>query len=525
MGQTASTTATASSRSSSPPFVDPDHGGRAEEEVDCQGEAQQQRVLVAGDDCEEDDVDDGDYNPDDCETDSYEEEDEYEDDDDDGYDTDDESNDYVESEDVETTDDGGGGTSQQNRRSSPKSTISTTDISQMALVLAELEDHTLSELILTAPLSESRIRAVTTKIKESDQQQQGQDSHVGDGKSSDKGKRHSDPHSSTSSGSLSGSSVTESTLYYSASRAQYLKKNQSSSTSNSRSNNNSSGGGKSRVCGVGGGAASDRRSSASDSGETAGASTVGHTTDDDDDRTVGLCFRILRLSPTMAKMRFKLVPTKCPEHIFWLALWWILFETYQQEQEQHTLTKNKTRTTSSSNRSSSRKKKEDTQGDEACSTLITPRRLDESNNGGGSTINNSPDQMIFKLRRENERLGWTIDDLRTEIDDLKKQLNQQEERQQRTPSPQPSKSSEQVDGIASSSSSLGRHAGTWTMDQDSKDFLSYPPELKQNLRHEKTKRLEEIRQQMKFILDSDNVEDTNGRWSCCGQTSYHGVCK
>jgi hypothetical protein len=62
------------------------------------------------------------------------------------------------------------------------------------------------------------------------------------------------------------------------------------------------------------------------------------------------------------------------------------------------------------------------------------------------------------------------------------------------------------------------------MDQDSIDFLSYPPELKDNLRSEKRKRLEEVKAQMRFILDSDDVQDSNGRWSCCGQTEYHPTC-
>jgi predicted translin family RNA/ssDNA-binding protein len=64
------------------------------------------------------------------------------------------------------------------------------------------------------------------------------------------------------------------------------------------------------------------------------------------------------------------------------------------------------------------------------------------------------------------------------------------------------------------------HKGRWMMDKDSIEFMEYPDELKSNLRDQKQKRLEQIRANMKFILDTDNVEDSNGYWDCCGQTSY-----
>jgi hypothetical protein len=65
------------------------------------------------------------------------------------------------------------------------------------------------------------------------------------------------------------------------------------------------------------------------------------------------------------------------------------------------------------------------------------------------------------------------------------------------------------------------HKGKWTMDKDSLEFLALPEELKSNLRRERQKRLEEVRSTMKFILETDNVQDSHGSWDCCGQTSYN----
>jgi hypothetical protein len=189
-----------------------------------------------------------------------------------------------------------------------------------------------------------------------------------------------------------------------------------------------------------------------------------------------------------------------------------MYETYQQEHDgQH----------QPNNSSRGNKKKNELQEDENASTF-SPPRLDD-----GDVIcssGSSPDQTIFKLRRENERLGWTIDDLRKEIDDLKKQIQEQNQQQEKWLSSSSSPARRMVSSSTAAATTTLGHSGTWMIDDDSKDFLSYPPELKANLRQEKMKRLQEVRQQMQFILDTDNVEDTNGRWSCCGQTSYHDEC-
>lgn len=72
----------------------------------------------------------------------------------------------------------------------------------------------------------------------------------------------------------------------------------------------------------------------------------------------------------------------------------------------------------------------------------------------------------------------------------------------------------------SSSTPQTQHKGTWEMHRDCMDFLGLDDHLKDNLRKEKKKRLDEVRSQMKFILDTDDVKDSYGRWSCCGKEEY-----
>jgi len=72
----------------------------------------------------------------------------------------------------------------------------------------------------------------------------------------------------------------------------------------------------------------------------------------------------------------------------------------------------------------------------------------------------------------------------------------------------------------SASTPLTPHKGTWEMHRDCKDFLELDDHLKDNLRKEKQKRLDEVRSQMKFILDTDDIKDSYGKWSCCGKEEY-----
>ena len=64
------------------------------------------------------------------------------------------------------------------------------------------------------------------------------------------------------------------------------------------------------------------------------------------------------------------------------------------------------------------------------------------------------------------------------------------------------------------------HNGQWVMHPDCVEFMKLDDHLKQNLRSEKQKRINEVLSQMKFILDTDEMKDSYGRWSCCGSEEY-----
>ena len=64
------------------------------------------------------------------------------------------------------------------------------------------------------------------------------------------------------------------------------------------------------------------------------------------------------------------------------------------------------------------------------------------------------------------------------------------------------------------------HKGQWIMHPDCLEFMKLDDHLKQNWRNEKEKRINEGLAQMKFILDTDEIKDSYGRWSCCGTEEY-----
>lgn len=64
------------------------------------------------------------------------------------------------------------------------------------------------------------------------------------------------------------------------------------------------------------------------------------------------------------------------------------------------------------------------------------------------------------------------------------------------------------------------HKGDWILHDDCREFLKLDNHLKENLRKEKEKRINEVLSQMKFIVDTDELKDTYGHWSCCESEEY-----
>jgi hypothetical protein len=185
-----------------------------------------------------------------------------------------------------------------------------------------------------------------------------------------------------------------------------------------------------------------------------------------------LALLMLKLSPQLKSVRFKMVPSKISESYFWNAVFY---------------------------------------------RLLTPRERDNlliNNFHGLSAYNeNHTDDgdyqlkmMILEKNREMELLQQQLMQLQQTVANLQQQQQQEKQQEQ------------------SSSMTLNNHCGTWIMDKESHEFLALDEEIKSKLRDGKKKRLEDVQEQMKFILDSDNVEDSRGRWDCCGKTSYKSKC-
>ena len=62
------------------------------------------------------------------------------------------------------------------------------------------------------------------------------------------------------------------------------------------------------------------------------------------------------------------------------------------------------------------------------------------------------------------------------------------------------------------------------MEKESQEFLALDEEIKSKLRDGKEQRLRDVKEQMKFIIDSDDVKDTRGKWDCCGSRDYTSPC-
>ena len=245
---------------------------------------------------------------------------------------------------------------------------------------------------------------------------------------------------------------------------------------------------------------------------------------EDDSILTQLARRILQVEPKdnviIGKARFKLVPSKLKEPIFWLSTISLLQERladikqYKQSQQIQA--------------------EESDNDDDDAEVVVTDEQDtvddDEDDDDEDSDDDDDSDDDNY-LHGNNTDDGYVEDnesdgDAEAEINHLKQQVkflkNQVNNLRRKN-----TKLTTQLE-LASASSTKAKldptvyHVnGTWIVDKDSKEFLNYPEELKQNMRNEKMKRLESVKKEMKFILDSDNIEDTNGYWSCCHSTSYY----
>lgn len=211
-----------------------------------------------------------------------------------------------------------------------------------------------------------------------------------------------------------------------------------------------------------------------------------------------LAIKINSLSRDLSKLRFHLVPSKLKEPVFWETIFTLLRERLVEYSARHLLAEAEQEERTRTSLTKSMLPRANTiyfPDDEV--DLLDEVCLDDD---GGEEEKTSLQEKLALRNSQVLCLRQQVNDLRKEIKLLRASAGTAKVKE--TP----------------------KHKGTWVMDQDSLDFIGYPEELKDNMRKEKQKRLEHVKRDMKFILDSDDVEDSNGVWNCCGATEYKHKC-
>lgn len=229
-----------------------------------------------------------------------------------------------------------------------------------------------------------------------------------------------------------------------------------------------------------------------------GSTSQGFYADDGHYATdVKVAMRILSASDHVRHLRFRLVPARLKEPIFWSSLLGILrygkewvLAAEEERLAEHT-------------------HKHDQQ-----------EPLVEQGGGGGASETESLRRHIRQRDAEVVQLRRALEASKAKIRSLEKEAAEKaatatKERTASAPSAAPASASS-----ASPLPTANAHKGEWIMDRDSQDFLALDEELKANLRGEKAKRLRDVREQMRFILDTDDVACSNGEWSCCKKKEY-----
>jgi len=193
-----------------------------------------------------------------------------------------------------------------------------------------------------------------------------------------------------------------------------------------------------------------------------------------------VALNILQLSPHIKSLRFKLVPSKISECNFWNAVFFLL---------EH-----------SSVRSALQQYQHQPSHENQLLTLSNGKHTQNGQSSGSSNShNNSNDQSIV--------LHETIQKQNEEILNLRNQLI---------------KTRKELESFTKSNQL--QHKGKWVMSKESIEFLALDEEIKTQLREGKQKRLQDVHDQMKFILDTDDLSNSRGSWGCCGQTKFSGQC-
>jgi hypothetical protein len=244
---------------------------------------------------------------------------------------------------------------------------------------------------------------------------------------------------------------------------------------------------------------------------------------------------ILKTSPEIKSLRFKLVPSKISECHFWSSVFFILeyFTPNDLGMTETIIPSTKKKAISSSSTGSS---------------IITTISNSSGGGSGGkkgqdvttaavvsnvnAAIMNSKEcnsnHRVYKIKIQQQNDELTS--LRLQLTKAKKEVlsfqqKQQKQQKQLVVDDVTVTDTDTNEATTITNTSINLHAGKWSMSAESNEFISLDEEIKQKLRHGKQKRLHDVLEQMKFIMDSDDVKDSQGKWECCGQTVYDSPCE
>ncbi len=213
-------------------------------------------------------------------------------------------------------------------------------------------------------------------------------------------------------------------------------------------------------------------------------SKMGFYSKEEDSAETALAVRLNELSKELARLRFSMVPSRVKEPLFWESIFMILRERLDEHNAKFQSTEVET--------------------DQRQTSPIQTNGYHHNHHHPPS----SPTKASSSFPDDEVESSMLVNDLKDQLaaKDIQIAALQRE-----------------LEALKDQGRPVG-HIGEWIMDQDSRDFISYPEEVKENMRKEKQKRLRQVQLDMEFILDSDKVEDSNGHWACCGEKSYQSKC-
>mmetsp|Transcript_25228 Transcript_25228/g.30483 ORF Transcript_25228/g.30483 Transcript_25228/m.30483 type:complete len:423 (-) Transcript_25228:102-1370(-) len=209
-------------------------------------------------------------------------------------------------------------------------------------------------------------------------------------------------------------------------------------------------------------------------------------------RDMQIALFLLKVSSNLRSLRFKMVPAKLSESEFWSATFYLLEHGSAPSLEDAV-------------RGQADEKYKKRFGNNA---EIRSMTMDEK------------DAKIHNLQKQILRMEEAMEKMRL-------QLKSGSTSNYSIPTTPSISSTTATSSISDSTATLSlsspqhqQHKGKWIMDAQCQEFHDLEEDVKQQLREGKQKRIQDVMDQMKFILDSDDLNLTSGHWDCCGETVY-----